>query len=143
MPTRETEDWTTEERGRGNAGLGAATKQVAEHASALVRLEIELAITELKAKITKLGLGIGLGVGAAIFLLFMLGFAFATIAAALATAMPVWAGLLIVAGILLLIAGVLGVLAFTSIKKGTPPVPQQAIEEAKRTSEVLKSDGGT
>jgi hypothetical protein len=143
MPTRETEDWTIEEPTRGNAGLGAATKQVAEHASALARLEIELAITELKGKITKLGLGIGLGVGAAIFLLFMLGFAFATIAAALATAMPVWAGLLIVTGILLLIAGVLGALALTSIKKGTPPVPEQAIEEAKRTSEVLKSDGGT
>jgi hypothetical protein len=143
MRTRETEDWTTEERTRGNAGLGAATKQVAEHASALARLEIELAITELKGKITKLGLGIGLGVGAGIFLLFMLGFAFATIAAALATAMPVWAGLLIVTGILLLIAGVLGVFALTSIKKGTPPVPEQAIEEAKLTTEALKSDGGT
>ena len=27
------------------------------------------------------------------------------------------------------------------IQKATPPVPEQAIEEAKRTSEALKSDG--
>jgi hypothetical protein len=29
------------------------------------------------------------------------------------------------------------------IKKGTPPVPEQAIEEAKLTSEALKSDGSS
>ena len=143
MPTPETEGWTTEERRRENAGLGAATKQVAEHASALARLELELAVTELKGKVTNLGVGIGLGVGAAIFALFMLGVAFATIAAALATGMPVWAGLLIVTGILLLIAGVLALLAVMLIKKGTPPVPEQAIEEARLTSEALKSDGST
>ena len=131
MPTQETE----------NASLGTATKQVAEHASALARLEIELAILELKRKVTALGVGIGLGVGALIFLLFMLGFGFATIAAALATALPTWAALLITTGILLGISGLLGVLALSRIRKGTPPVPQQAIAEAKRTSEALRSDG--
>ncbi len=138
MPTH-----ATEERTHRNSGLGAAAKQVAEHASALVRLELELAATEVKGKIAKLGLGIGFGLAAAVFLLFFLGFAFATAAAALATAMPTWAGLLIVSGSLLLIAGILGVLALTSIRKGTPPVPEQAIEEAKRTSEALKADART
>ena len=132
MPTRETD---------GNASLGDATKQVAEHASSLARLEIELATLELKRKVAALGVGIGLGVGAAIFGLFMLGFLFATIAAAFATFLPTWAALLITTGILLAIAAVLGVLALGRIKKGTPPVPQQAIEEAKRTSEALKSNG--
>jgi hypothetical protein len=27
------------------------------------------------------------------------------------------------------------------VKKGTPPVPEQAIQEAKRTTAALKSDG--
>jgi uncharacterized membrane protein YqjE len=132
MPTRETD---------GNASLGEATKQVAEHASSLARLEIELATLELKRKVAALGVGIGLGLGAAVFALFMLGFLFATIAAAFDTFLPTWAALLITTGILLVIAGVLGILALGRIRKGTPPVPQQAIAEAKLTSEALKSDG--
>ena len=132
MPTHETEN---------NASLGTATKQVAEHASALARLELELAQLELKNKIASLGIGIGLGAGAAIFALFMLGFLFASIAAGLATAMPTWAALLVTTGILLLLASILGVLALGRIRKGTPPLPEQAIAEAKRTSEALKSDG--
>ena len=124
-----------------HAGLGDATKQVAEHASALLRLEAELAGLELKRKLTALGLGIGLGVGALLVVLYVLGFAFATIAAGLATAMSWWLALLIVTVGLLLLAAVLGLLAYLSIKKGTPPVPKQAIHEAKLTTEALKRDG--
>jgi multisubunit Na+/H+ antiporter MnhC subunit len=36
------------------------------------------------------------------------------------------------------LAGVLGVLALGKIKRGTPPVPEQAIREAKLTTEALK-----
>ena len=126
-----------------NAGLGPAAKQVAEHASSLARLELELAALELKRKVTSLGIGIGLGVGALLFLVFALGFGFAAIAAALATAMSTWLALLITTGGLLAIAAVLGVLALGRIRKGTPPVPEQAIAEARRTTEVLRSDGGT
>lgn len=133
MPTRETE---------GQApGFGEAAKHVAERASALVRLEMELAALELKRKVTSLGIGIGLGVGAAIMLLFMLGFAYATVAAALATTMRTWLALLIVTGILLAQAALLGILALGRIKRGTPPVPEQAIREAKLTTEALKSNG--
>jgi tetrahydromethanopterin S-methyltransferase subunit C len=131
MPTQGTE----------NASLGATTKQVAEHASSLARLEVELATLELKRKVTELGIGIGLGVGAALFAVFMLGFAFATLAAGLATTMPTWLALLITTFILLGLAALLGVLARSRIEKATPPVPEQAIEEAKRTTEALKADG--
>ena len=122
-------------------GLGGAVKQVTERLSTLVRLELELAALELKRKVTALGVGIGLGVGAALFAVFGLGFLFATIAAALATFLSTWLALLIVTAALLVIAGVLGVLASRSIKRGTPPVPQQAIEEAKRTTAALKGNG--
>jgi|ERR671936_1735554 hypothetical protein len=131
MPTHATES---------NAGVGPAAKQVAEHASSLARLEVELAALELKRKVTALGIGIGLGAGAAIFLLFALGFGFATVAAALATALSTWLALLITTGILLGITLVLGLLALGRIRKGTPPVPEQAIEEARRTTEALKSN---
>lgn len=131
MPTHETE----------SHGVGTAAKIVAERASTIVRLELELAAMEIKRKIVALGVGIGLAIGAAVFLVFMLGFALATVAAALATAMSTWLALLITTGILLALAAVLGVLALTRIKRGTPPVPEQAIREAKLTTEALRSDG--
>jgi hypothetical protein len=127
----------------GETSLGAAAKQVAEHASALARLELELAKLEVTRKVAALGTGIGLGLGAGILLLFMLGFLLAAGAAALATTVATWLALLVVAGGLLLVAGLLGLLALRAIKKGTPPVPEQAIREAKLTSNALKADGGT
>ena len=123
----------------GERGLGAAAKAVSERVSSIVRLEIQLAVSELKRKVVALGLGIGLLVGAGLFLLFMLGFAFATVAAAFATFLSTWLALLIVTGILLAIAGLLGFLGVTSLAKGTPPVPEQAIHEAKLTAEALKN----
>jgi hypothetical protein len=127
MPTRAAE----------SPGVGPAAKQVAEHASAIARLEAQLAVVEVKGKLSKLGLGVGSGVAAAIFVLFVIGFAAASAAAGLATTVPVWAALLIVTGLLLLIAAAFGVVAYVSIKKAAPPVPEAALEEARLTSEVL------
>jgi hypothetical protein len=132
MPTQETDSHT---------GLGALTKKAAEHASSLVRLELELAATELKGKVTSLALGIGFGVGAAIFAVFGLGFLFATIAAALATFLSTWLALLIVTLGLFGLTAALGLVALSKIKRGTPPVPEQAIREAKLTTTALKSNG--
>jgi hypothetical protein len=122
--------------------LGGAAKQVAEHASTLARLELELAATELKTKVAALGRGAVFGAGALFFVLYAIGFVFATIAAALATFLPTWLALLVVTIVLLLGAGLLGFLAVRSLKRGTPPVPEQAIEEAKLTTAALKTDGG-
>jgi uncharacterized membrane protein YqjE len=121
--------------------LGTSAKSVAEHASTLVRLEMELAALELKRKASQLGIGIGLASGAALFLVFGLGFALATIAAGIATALPWWAALLIVTAGILVVAAILGLLGARLINKGTPPVPEQAITEAKLTTEALKSNG--
>jgi uncharacterized membrane protein YqjE len=121
-----------------NGGVGGAAKTVAEHASAIARLELELAALELKKKVVALAFGIGLAVGAAVLGLFALGFVFATIAAALATFLATWLALLIVTLGLFVLAGLLGVLALAKIRKGTPPVPEQAIREAKLTTEALK-----
>jgi Putative Actinobacterial Holin-X, holin superfamily III len=121
--------------------LGAAAKQVAEHASTLARLELDLATAELKAKAAALGKGAAFGVGALFLALYAIGFVFATIAAALATFLPTWLALLLVTIILLLGTGILGLLAVRSFQRGAPPVPEQAIEEAKITTAALKTDG--
>jgi Flp pilus assembly protein TadB len=100
-----------------------------------------LAQLELKRKAKPLGMGIGSAIAAAVFALFMIGFLYATIAAAIALALPTWAALLIVTGVLLLQVVVLGLFAKNRFEKGSPPVPEQAIHEAKLTTEALKSDG--
>jgi hypothetical protein len=132
MPTQETE----------RRGLGAAIKDVTEHAKTWFRLEQELAALELKKKATAFGVGIGLGLGALVVVLYAIGFLFATVAAALDTVMPHWLSLLVVALALFLTAGILGALAIGRIKKGTPPVPERAIQEAKLFTGALKGNGG-
>ena len=122
----------------GNQKIGAAAKEVAEHASALTKLQHELASLELKKTAATLGVGIGLGLGAVFFALFGLAFALATIAAALALVLPWWLALLIVTGVLFLVAGIAGVIAVGRLRRGTPPVPEKAIEEAKLTTEAIK-----
>jgi uncharacterized membrane protein YqjE len=130
MPTQETD-----------VKLGTAAKSVAEHASSIVRLELELAQIELKKKVAALGLGLGLLGGAVLVLVYGVGFLFATIAAALATFLPLWASLLIVTAFLFLVTGILAFIGAKKVQRGTPPVPKQAIDEAKLTTQALKSNG--
>jgi uncharacterized membrane protein YqjE len=130
MPTQETD-----------VSLGTAAKSVAEHASSIVRLELELAQIELKKKAAALGLGLGLLGGALLVAVYGVGFLFATITAGLATFLPVWASLLIVTVFLFLVTGILGLIGVKKVQRSTPPVPEQAIDEAKLTTQALKSNG--
>ena len=93
----------------------------------------------MKKKAASFAVGIGLGAAAALLALFMLGFGLATIAVAFATFLPWWLALLIVTVALLLLSGLLGLLALGAIKKGSPPIPEQAIQEAKLTTTAIKS----
>ena len=121
-------------------GLGAAVKDVTEHASTWFRLERELALLELKNKVASLGLGLGLTIAAAFVALYAVGFLFATIAAGLATVMPTWLALLIVTLVLATVGGILAAVGISRIRRGTPPVPEQAIREAKLTTSALKGN---
>lgn len=125
--------------GASDGGVGAAAKRVADHARQLASLHAELATIELKRKGAALGIGAALLAGAALFGLFGLGFLFATIAAALATVLATWLALLLTTALLFLLAGVLAAIGIGRFKKGSPPVPEQAIAEAKLTTEVVKS----
>ncbi len=124
-----------------SGGVGNAAKQVAEHASSLAKLEFELATLELKGKIAALGTGAAFGLAAIVIGLYAIGFGFATIAAGLAEYFPTWLSLLAVTVFLLVVALGLLFLAVQALKRGSPPVPRQAIQEAKETSEALKADG--
>jgi hypothetical protein len=120
-------------------GLGGAAKLVADRARNLVRLELELAASEIKSKLTAVGVGIGLFAGAAVHAVFAIGFLLATIAAALATQVATWLALLIVFGALVAVTALLIAMGRAFLRKGSPLVPEQAIEEAQLTLEAVKN----
>jgi hypothetical protein len=122
--------------------LTHAAERVADHARRFVQLELELAALELKRKVAALGIGAGMLVGGAVFALFALGFALAAAAVGLATFLSTWLALLIVAGGLFLLAGILAAVGITRLRKGTPPVPELALQEAKLTKEALRNGAG-
>jgi uncharacterized membrane protein YqjE len=127
--------------GGPDVGVGDAAKQVVDHAKNLVTLEVELATFELKRKAAALGAGAAmLGVGA-VLALYGLGFVFATLSAALDTFMPRWLAHLVVALVLLAVAGILALIGARRMQAAAPPTPDQAIEEAKLTTEALRGDG--
>jgi len=66
-------------------------------------------------------------------------FAVAAAAAAIATVLAVWLALLVMFGGLVLVAGLLGVIGARLLRKGSPPVPRQELEEARLTTEALRN----
>ena len=120
-------------------GLSDATRRVADHARSLVQLELQLAAAEVKRKLVALGVGIALTLAAVVFALFALVLGVAAGIAGIATALPVWLSLLVVFGALVLLAGVLGGVGVTLLRRGAKPLPEQAIDEARLTTEALRN----
>ena len=120
-------------------GFVARTRSVKQGAESLVRLNLELAKLEAKKKVAALGVAAGLALLAVVLVVYAIGFAFATAAAGISEALPLWLSLLIVTGLILLFAAIAGLLAARFAKKASPPKPAQAIEEAERTVETLRS----
>ncbi|CAB4938447.1 unannotated protein [freshwater metagenome] len=123
------------------APAGELFKRLSEDTSQLVRLEIELAKTEMTTKAKTIGAGAGL-IGAAALFGFFAFAAFTTILVALlATAMKTWIAALIVTVIYAAIAAVAGLQGRNRIQKATPPVPEQTIETVKEDVEWAKTRG--
>ena len=121
-----------------NGALRAAIRRVAAHATAVGRLEAELAQLELKKKVTSIGIGAGLAIGAVLFSLFTVIFLLGTLTAVLAIWLDTWLALLIMTVFLAVVAAALALVAVRLFKKGAPPLPEQAIREAKLTREALR-----
>ena len=122
-------------------GIAADVHEIAERTRALARLELELASFELRRKAAALGGGVALLAAGAVLGLFAVGFLLATAAAGLATALPTWLALLVVGGSLVLTAAVAALLGASLLRRGTPPLLEQALEEARLTGEALRGNG--
>jgi uncharacterized membrane protein YqjE len=120
--------------------LGDVVAEVSQKASLLVREEIELAKAEITGKVSKLATGAAVGAAAGVFAIFGITMLFHTLAWFLVDLLDasIWVGFLIVTVLLFVLAGIAGLLAFRLIKRGSPPTPDMAIEEAKRTRAELE-----
>jgi hypothetical protein len=123
--------------------LGEIVSEVSEKASLLVREEIELAKAEVTDKVSKLAKGAGVGAAAGVFAIFGVTMFFHTLAWLLNDLFnwdtSLWAGFAIVTGFLFLLAILAGLIAARLFKRGAPPTPDLAIEEAKRTRAELEA----
>lgn len=122
-------------------GVRASAKRVAEHLAALSRLQKELARTELQEKGQTAGAGAGLAIAAVLFALYAIGFGLAVVAAALALVVDWWLALLIVFLLLVLLVVILGAVSRELIRKTGSLKPEQAMEEARLTKDVLRGLG--
>jgi uncharacterized membrane protein YqjE len=116
---------------------------VSENASTLIREEIELAKAEVTEKVGKLVRGSVVGVAAGTFAFLALILVMEGIAWLLNEEVfdgKVWPGFFVEAAAFLLIAAAAGLIAYRAVQAGAPPVPEQAIEEAKLTKEMLQKE---
>lgn len=124
--------------------VGELVFDVSEKTSSLIREEIELAKAELSEKATKILRGSAIGIAAGAFAFLALILVMEGIAWLLNEEVfdgKLWPGFFIEAAVFLLIAAAAGWIAYRSVSAGAPPVPEQAIEEAKRTRAVLEGEG--
>jgi uncharacterized membrane protein YqjE len=135
-----TDDGNTAEK-----SIGDVVNDVSTKASLLVREEIELAKTEITEKAKSLAKGSAVAITAGIMIVFALIYFFEALAWFLNDLFNVrqafWLGFLMVFGLLFIIAAIAGFIGIRWIKKGAPPTPDLAIEEARRTrAEILEQN---
>jgi hypothetical protein len=116
---------------------------VSEGISSLVREEFELAKAEVSDKVGKILRGSVVGVAAGVFAFLALILVMEGIAWLLNEEVfdgKTWPGFFIEAAAFLLVAALAGFIAYRSVRAGSPPIPQQAIEEARLTKEMLERE---
>ena len=127
---------------RDDRSVSGLVFDVAERSSSLVREEIELAKTEISEKVGKLLRGSVVGIAAGTFAFLALILIMEGVAWLLAEEVfdgNAWPGFFVEAALFLLIAAGAGLFAYRSVQAGSPPVPEQAIAEAKLTKATLES----
>lgn len=123
---------TTDGRVRADQGVGELVTRATQQVSDLIRQELRLAMIEVKEKGRHAGRGAGMFGGAGVVALYGVGALILAAIAALALVLPLWAAALIIGVILLIVAAVLAMVGRSQVKQAMPPVPQQAMDSARR-----------
>jgi heme/copper-type cytochrome/quinol oxidase subunit 2 len=120
-------------------GILRQVKQVKARATSLAHLILELGQLEAKRKAAALGKAAVFALSAGVLAFYALGFMLAAAAAGLNQTLSLWLSLLIVAVALLLVAAGLALFAVRFARAASPPAPSQAVDEARRTADTLKT----
>jgi uncharacterized membrane protein YqjE len=129
--------------GAEEATVGELVFEISDRASVLIREEIELAKTEVTEKVNSLLRGSVVALVAGIFVLLALMMGMHGVAWVLNDKVfdNFWLGFFVEAAFFLLIAAGGGLYAYRAFKKGAPPTPDMAIEEAKEIRSALDGEG--
>jgi uncharacterized membrane protein YqjE len=120
------------------ASISQLVARLTTQLSELVRGELELAKAELAEKGKRAGAGAGMAGAGVVLAWFAVGALVTAAIAGLAVVMPVWLAALIVAVVLLLLAGAFALAARSKIAQAAPPTPEQAIEGLHRDVATVK-----
>ncbi|MFE7890278.1 phage holin family protein [Streptomyces sp. NPDC057412] len=118
--------------------VGELVQKASQQLTELVRAELRLAQAEMKEKGKRYGKGGGLFGGAGLVGFLMLQALVATVIAALAVPLPVWAAALIVTAVLGVIAAVMALTGKKQVSRAAPPKPEQTIENVKADVAEIK-----
>ncbi len=117
---------------------GDLVKLVSEQVSVLVRDELKLAQLEMTGKAKQAGQGMGMMGGGALIALYGAACLIACVIIAISHSLQAWLAALIVGAALLVVAVVVSAAGRSTMRKGTPPVPTEAVESVKTDVEEIK-----
>jgi uncharacterized membrane protein len=118
---------------------GELVSRLSQDVSRLVRDELRFTQLEVTGKAKKAGIGAGLFGAAGIIALYGLGVLIATAILALALAVDAWLAALIVAIVLLAIAGIAALIGKRRVTDAAPPLPERAVENLKQDVDAVKN----
>ena len=132
---------------RPTSELARAIQDVSDRTSLLIREEIELAKAEVSTKVKRLARGAAIGAAAGVFAIFALIYllhglawlAWRVLPESIAGEGDVWVGYILIGVLLLLVGALAGFVAARLFKRGSPPTPQMAIEEAQLIRQTMTS----
>jgi hypothetical protein len=131
----------TDTRDRKSRSLFGLVGDVPKLVKNLVKGEVDLLKAEMIAKAKVFGLAAGLLVGALVIVLYAIGVLLTAAVMGLATVMPAWLAALLLAVLMLIVAGILGFVGWKRFKKGLPLTPKRTIDSVKEDINAVKGLG--
>jgi hypothetical protein len=110
--------------GKQDPPIGRLVGNLTEQTSRLAKAEVKLAIREVTSKMKHAGMLL-----------------LACLVLGLATVMPAWIAALLPGIALLLLAAIAALVGRSQLRKGVPPVPEQAVARVREDIEVVTHQG--
>jgi len=118
--------------------VGALVHDLSQEIPELIRSEVRLAQAEVAQKGRAVGTGLGMFSAAGLVAFFALGALVAAAVLGLAEAVPAWASALIVAAVLLAVAGVVALVGRKKVTEGQPLKPERAVSGVQKDVAAVK-----